>query len=64
MRGHGPRGPSRSYAYDHGCSKIVEIALVAAEPTRKWSHTVKICLQPKQYMFYNFSNGSKNYRFL
>ena len=24
--------------------KIVEIALVAAEPTRKWHHTVKICL--------------------
>ena len=33
-----------------GNSDIVEIALVAAEPTRKWRHTVKICLQPMEYM--------------
>ena len=49
----------------HGYSKIVEIVLVAAEPTRNWRHTVKICLQPKQMdMLYNFSNRSKIYRFL
>ena len=29
---------------------------VSAEPTRKWCHTVKICLQPMEYMLYNFSN--------
>ena len=28
--------------------KIAEIALITAKPNRKWLHTVKICLQPKQ----------------
>ena len=48
----------------HGNSKIVEIALVSAELIRKWRHTVKICLQPMEYMLYDFSNICKNYRFL
>ena len=50
-------------------SKIVEIAFVSPEPTRKWRHTVKSCLQPRNtymftYMLYNFSNTCKSYRFL
>ena len=48
----------------HGDSKIVEIALVAVEPTRKWHHTVQICSQPMEYMLYNFSNTCESYRFL
>ena len=48
----------------HGDSKIVEIALVAPEPTRKWHHTVQICSQPMEYMSYNFSNTCESYRFL
>ena len=43
--------------------KSFEIALVAAEPTRKWRNTVKIYLQPMEYMLYNFSNRCKSYRF-
>ena len=38
----------------HGYPNIVEIALVAEEPARKWRHTVETCLQPKQNMLYIF----------